>query len=242
MLLEALSSLGIQDSGNIIVHSSFHRFGALGWTPEELIETIICQIGPGGNLVFPTMTWRTVTPMQPIFDESHTPGHVGVLAETFRTGYGDERSLHPTHSVAARGNQAKWLTDAHHLANTPCSDKSPYARLASIGGQALMLNVDINYCTALHRAEELLPDTEHFLIAHPESYTCVSRHGGQHNVDIRRHTRFRREFVNMEDDLARQGALSRITTDGLVLTRVNLAQAIDIVYEALLADPTALDP
>jgi aminoglycoside 3-N-acetyltransferase len=36
-----------------------------------------------GNLFIPTMTWRTVTPEHPDWDELETPSHTGVLTEIF---------------------------------------------------------------------------------------------------------------------------------------------------------------
>ena len=46
----------------------------------------------GGNLFMPTMTWRTVTPDNPVWDEIDTPSHTGVLTEVFRTGYATRRT------------------------------------------------------------------------------------------------------------------------------------------------------
>ena len=71
-----------------------------------MIEALLGHLS-GGTLVMPTMTWRTVTPDRPVWDELATPSHTGVLTEVFRTRYATARSIHPTHSVAACGPRTR---------------------------------------------------------------------------------------------------------------------------------------
>src|SRR5437868_14625464 len=106
---EALARAGVPHNGVLFVHSAFRRLGVQGFRVDAFIETLLDYMRDG-TLVMPTMTWRVVTPAQPIFDEMATVSHVGVVPERFRMAYASHRSLHPTHSVAAYGNLAAELT------------------------------------------------------------------------------------------------------------------------------------
>src|SRR6185437_15742021 len=122
-----LKEARIPAEGVLFVHCSFRRFHAHGFEVDRFIEALLAE-RRGGTLVMPAMSWRIVTPANPVFDELATPSHVGILAERFRTRFASHRSLHPTHSVAALGRRAAALTSGHHLDNTPCSLNSPYGR------------------------------------------------------------------------------------------------------------------
>tara|TARA_R110001592_G_scaffold175466_1_gene414597 strand:- start:18484 stop:19104 length:621 start_codon:yes stop_codon:yes gene_type:complete len=111
-----------------------------------------------GTVVMPTMTWRTVTPQQPVFDIVKTPSHVGILSEVFRTEFASHRSWHPTHSVAAIGSCAQELTSSHHLSHSPCSNQSPYGliRNSSLLEDCYIMFIDVGLesCTFIHHYEE----------------------------------------------------------------------------------------
>jgi aminoglycoside 3-N-acetyltransferase len=54
---------------------------------------------------------------------------MGAVTEYFRGLPGVVRSLHPTHSVIARGPGAHELVAGHHEADTPFGDGTPFARM-----------------------------------------------------------------------------------------------------------------
>ncbi|HVI62949.1 MAG TPA: AAC(3) family N-acetyltransferase, partial [Bradyrhizobium sp.] len=97
-----LERFGVPRDGALVVHSAIAPLSRRGLRAEAIIEALI-EYMRGGNLLMPTMTWRTVTPEQPHWDELETPSHTGVLTEIFRTRYASGRSIHPTHSVAGLG-------------------------------------------------------------------------------------------------------------------------------------------
>ncbi len=107
----------------------------------------------------PTMTWRTVTPDSPDFDELATPSHTGILTEIFRTTMAQARSLHPTHSVAGCGANVSSILGGHHLDDTPCAANSPYGRMRRFDAWVLLLGVGLEKCTAIHHAEEMVDPT-----------------------------------------------------------------------------------
>jgi aminoglycoside 3-N-acetyltransferase len=131
-----LESFGVPRDGALIVHSSIATLSRQGWRAEHMIECLLEYMAPG-NLFMPTMTWRTVTPAQPVWDEIHTVSETGVLTEVFRTRYAVARSIHPTHSVAG------WGPDA----GTPVFANSPYGLLRDYESYILLLGVGLESCT-----------------------------------------------------------------------------------------------
>src|SRR5260370_2922416 len=100
-----LERFGVPRDGVLVVHSAIAPLSRRGLRAEAIIEALI-EYMRDGNLFMPTMTWRTVTPEQPHWDEIETPSYTGVLTEIFRTHYASGRSIHPTHSVAGLAPRA----------------------------------------------------------------------------------------------------------------------------------------
>jgi aminoglycoside 3-N-acetyltransferase len=155
------------------------------------------------------MSWRTVTPEKPFFDELGTPSHTGILTELFRRQFATVRSIHPTHSVAGRGPAAESMIAGHHIDDTPCSANSPFGKLADHDAYVLLLGVGLECCTLIHYCEEtvaadiyLRPPSE------TEVYDCRDRHGVTRSVRLRRHRRHPRDFPSFESGLATGGRLS----------------------------------
>ncbi len=94
-----LRRFGVPRDGVLIVHSGIAQLSRQGFTAEGIIESLLDHAA-NGNVFMPTMTWRTVSPANPEWDEIRTPSHTGVLSEIFRARYAVARSIHPTHSVA----------------------------------------------------------------------------------------------------------------------------------------------
>src|SRR6478672_8256032 len=113
-----LRNFGVPRDGALIVHSAIATLSRHGVRAEEIIEGLLDYMADG-DVFMPTMTWRTVTPAQPTWDEMETPSHTGVLTEVFRTRYAVARSIHPTHSVAGWGPDAATLLSRHQFDTTP---------------------------------------------------------------------------------------------------------------------------
>src|SRR5258708_22203898 len=126
VLVPILDRFGVPQDGVVVVHSAIAPLSRRGLRAEAIIAALIDYMRDG-NLFMPTMTWRTVTPEQPHWDELETPSHTGVLTEIFRTRYASGRSIHPTHSVAGLGPAAPLLVSRHHIDNTPGAATHPSA-------------------------------------------------------------------------------------------------------------------
>ncbi|CAA7612100.1 AAC(3) family N-acetyltransferase [Magnetospirillum sp. UT-4] len=235
-----LKRRGVPRDGILLVHSAFRGMGREGFDPAAVVDVLAEHMTPG-TLVMPTMSWRFVKPANPVFDELATPSNTGVLTELFRRGPATHRSLHPTHSVAARGPAAARLTDGHHLDDTPCGRNSPFGRLAEAESWVLMMGISMDCCTLLHHAEEITaPD--HYVRPpdQTETYLCRARDGRTVDVRLRRHLFLRRDYFRMQDALAERGALSVDLVSSTVCRLYRAATLVALARQALEARPDAL--
>ena len=150
-LAEDACGLGIRRGTALFVHSSIKAVGR-GARAEWLIAALRTAVGDEGTLAFPTFTART----EEYFDSDHTPSVMGAVAETFRKTPGVLRSRHPRHSVAAMGPAASFLIEGHEHTIGPCGVGTPFDKHAQMGGQILLIGVDLDTFTLLHTAEAML--------------------------------------------------------------------------------------
>jgi aminoglycoside 3-N-acetyltransferase len=238
-LSSLLQDFGVPRDGALIVHSAIATLSRQGWRAEDMIECLLEYMAPG-NLFMPTMTWRTVTPAQPVWDEIHTVSETGVLTEVFRTRYAVARSIHPTHSVAGLGPNAATLLSRHHFDVTPVFANSPYGLLRDYESYILLLGVGLESCTAIHIGEETVsPDLYLFPLNPDDIYACRDRHGAVHHVRTRRHRRLNRDFPRFGPPLAEKRLLARGTIAGCPYILVSMRALLREVFAALLANPRA---
>ena len=161
----ALDSFGIEKDAILLTHSSLKACGVIEGGPFGVIEALEATV-PDGTLVFPTLSqknWRTV------FEDWHMdrPSDVGLISETFRTQPGSLRSDNPTHSVSARGRDAKDIVGGPHYENGrygiygdyPFGYNSPWQRMYDsrerygVRAYVLFWGVHMTYNTYKHFAE-----------------------------------------------------------------------------------------
>jgi aminoglycoside 3-N-acetyltransferase len=225
--------------GILTVHAGFRGLSRAGHRAEDFIEALLDHLA-GGTLVMPAMSWRAVTPANPVFDELATPSHVGAAAELFRTRYATVRSLHPTHSTSAAGRLAGELTAHHHEGDTPCALNSPYGLMRGREAFILMLGCGFERSTAIHLPEEIVaPDL--YLVAPQEAecYTLRDRHGRAITMQLRRHRRLNRCFEKFEPLLDAQGQLRRGSLDGTPTLLCSHDALLEAVFAGLARDPRA---
>jgi aminoglycoside 3-N-acetyltransferase len=235
-----LEEARIPHGGVLFIHSAFRGFAQQGFRAEPFIEALTAYMR-AGTLAMPAMSWRIVTPANPVFDEIMTPSHVGIVPEIFRRQYASHRSLHPTHSVAAVGQRAEPLLSGHHLDDTPCSPNSPYGRARSEDTHILLIGIGLERCTAVHLGEEeIAPDVYLKPPAEAEIYECRSRDGAAHRVRLRRHLPLNRNFPRFAVPLVTAGRLRRGTLLGVPWLAMAQEDLLTEVFKALRADPRAI--
>jgi aminoglycoside 3-N-acetyltransferase len=159
-LVSALTRVGLASGNAVMVHSSSKGFEGFRGTLHDAIRILEESVGEQGTLMMPTlsMTGSAIEFARSgkIFDPRTTPSQVGLLTEIFRRSKGVQRSLHPTHSVAAWGADTEWWLAGHPEADTPCGAGSPFHRLLERNGKVLLAGTGISALTFYHCAEEIL--------------------------------------------------------------------------------------
>jgi len=149
-LSRKLPAMGIVRGDILFVHSAFSAVGGMEGGVDGFIDGLLQAVGPEGTLIFPTFTSYT----QP-FSRGGSPSNTGILSDVFRKRPGVVRTLHPSHSIAAIGRQAKYFAQDEWILNTTCGAGTCYMRLSEQGAKVMMLGVDLNRCTMLHACEDM---------------------------------------------------------------------------------------
>ena len=204
-----LRRLGVVAGDVILVHSSLKSFGFVDGGADAVIDALLDAVAPGGTVAVPTLTGtRDDSPAKPPrFDVGASPCWTGLIPETFRGRAEARRSLHPTHSVAAIGSQAGFLTGDHLSCATPCGDRSPYLRLAELDGKVIFLGVTLDCCTLLHGAEEIA-GVDYVLQPEPVRATVTDEQGRTTACETLIHSwSTPRRFAILEPILLRDGVM-----------------------------------
>jgi aminoglycoside 3-N-acetyltransferase len=174
-LAKDLRGLGIEPGDVIFVHSSMRELGHVVGGPAAVIRALEMTVGSHGTIVMPAYSTGGLpyywVKNSPTFDVKKTPSDVGVIAEVFRLQSETIRSLHPTHSVCARGPRAKYLTERHEIAERPFGHGTPFMRLAELGGKGLILGARLRNFTALRIIEDHLGEAYPVRVYLPDRFS-----------------------------------------------------------------------
>lgn len=146
---DQLRTLGVDEGGVLLVHSSFRATRPVEGGPPGLIEVLRDAVGRDGTLVMPSWPADSDEP----FDPTTTPAaeDLGVVADTFWRLPDVVRSDHPC-AFAAAGPHAERIT-ADPLPLPPHIPESPVGRVHDLDGQVLLVGVGHDADTTLHLAE-----------------------------------------------------------------------------------------
>ncbi|MBN2470456.1 MAG: AAC(3) family N-acetyltransferase [Anaerolineae bacterium] len=237
-----LRALGIRPGMLLLVHSSLSSLGHVTGGAETVIAALLEALGPEGTLLAPTLTGteQDSPANPPAFDPLRSPAWTGIIPETLRQRPDAIRSLHPTHSAAAIGPQARALTGDHLNSLTPCDALSPYGRLtAREEGAILLLGVTHAANTTLHAVEEaaaspyhMQPEPARCTLALPEG--TLARHYLLHSWDTPR------RFDVIEPLLLERGIQRNGQVGAAVARLVSARSMFALVLQALRASPRLL--
>ena len=162
---EAVRALGVTEGDILLTHSSFKSLGPCEEGAATVIEGLREAVGDEGTLVFPTLCQKD---WENVYKNWHldAPSDVGYLTNYFRALPGARRSNQATHSVAAMGKHAEYLTRTHGesgrrygtYGDTPFSADSPWQKMYDMGAKVLFLGCMVRSCTFRHFAEYVLMD------------------------------------------------------------------------------------
>jgi aminoglycoside 3-N-acetyltransferase len=151
----------------LMVHSSISDMRPMfAGTAQDVLTLLLRIVGAERTLAMPAFFFgtpelyhRDFYRAHPRFDVRRTPSQMGLVSELFRRSPGVMRSLHPTHSVCARGPLAKELVATHHLSPWACGELSPFGIMGRRKTAILGLGTEYyRSLTQVHAMEEILGD------------------------------------------------------------------------------------
>jgi aminoglycoside N3'-acetyltransferase len=189
-----LGVLPVDRGAAVLVHTAPSSAGfAAG--PETVVDALVdVFVGRnGGTVMVPTFsmagTMRETLASGRVFDVTSTPSSLGPLAEAFRRLPGARRSIHPTHSFAAVGRHADWLTQAHHQCGTTFGRGSPMMRLKEVNGYIAGIGADLGGIAFYHCLEDIEERFPHNAYAPepPSAVRCKGYHGDEYRFHLPAH-------------------------------------------------------
>lgn len=152
-VFQLLESFGIRSDDIVTMHSSLREIGPIEGGADGLIDALkdyLCD----GLLLIPTHTWANVNAANPHFDVRSTVPCIGTLAKVAAFRKDGVRSLHPTHSMAAFGKDARAYIQGEEKSCTPGPMGGALSRLYELGGKVLLVGVGHERNTYLHAVDE----------------------------------------------------------------------------------------
>jgi aminoglycoside 3-N-acetyltransferase len=179
----------------LLVHSSLSTCGRFTAGPDDVLAGLseFCD-----TLILPTHTYCYPTsPKEPgvLFDRETTPSKTGLLTEMFRKQAGSTRSIHATHSLAARGELAEQICTNHYRHDSPCGAGTPYSRLVERRASVLLFGVTFHSYTLFHTAEDASGSAFAYEQGTLDRLRVVDEQGQPCDCWSRRQTRTPRRFA-----------------------------------------------
>ena len=239
---QGLRQLGLAAGSRVLVHSSLSSFGRVEGGADAVIDALLEAVGSSGTVLVPTLTATAQHSSKnpPVFDAANTPCWTGRIPETFRARPNANRSLHPTHSVAAIGADADELTRDHTYSVSPCDDLSPYGKLAQDdGGYVLLLGVGHKSNTTFHHVEELAGGDYHMQRDFAEATILATGEEAQRNYMLHQWGT-PRQFEVMEPLFIERGIQQTAQIGDARVSLVKSRGMVQATLRALRANPRIL--
>lgn len=159
-LVEGFKNAGLKKGDSLFIHSSLRGLGYIENGPNTVIEAFKDVVGKEGTLIFPTFTiynsmQDTLSNKEIIFNPITSKSTTGAITNAFLNSKNVKRSIHPTHSVAAWGKHADYLTSNHYEASTNFGKETPFGKLLELKGKIVGLGINYGPVTYYHVYEDL---------------------------------------------------------------------------------------
>lgn len=235
-LIEHLEAANIDPKGTVLMHSSMKSIGQVEGGADTVLDAL-SEYMKDGLLALPTHTWATVNARNPKFYVETSEVCVGILPELFRKRPGVIRSLHPTHSVAAFGKDAKAFTSGDERWDTPCHRESAWGKLLDRKATILLVGVDLRRNTFIHGIEEWVDIPGRLTDGHEQLYTVLPD-GTEISVPSRRHTGHWSEyFIKVEGILVESGAMYSARLGDALVWVCDTVKMTEVLTEMLQFNP-----
>ena len=150
-----LEKMGIRHTDTVTIHAALRKVVEIENGADVLIDGLKEYLSEGLLLV-PTHTWANVNPKNPVFDVRQTVPCIGTLAKVAAFRKDGIRSLHPTHSMAAFGKNARDYIAGEEKSHTPAPVGGALSRLYDAQGKVLLLGIGHERNTYLHAVDEMI--------------------------------------------------------------------------------------
>lgn len=160
-LIRMIKEMGIKETDTLLIHSSMKAIGEVEGGADTVLDAFMEYLADG-LLLLPTHTWGSMSETHNYYDPAVEPACVGILPNLFIKRPGVIRSLHPTHSLAGYGKDAKAFLEGEENCNTPCPKEGCYSKLRERKAKILLLGVNHVKNTFIHSVEEVLQVPERF--------------------------------------------------------------------------------
>ncbi|MCC6442765.1 MAG: AAC(3) family N-acetyltransferase [Armatimonadetes bacterium] len=242
-IAEGLSALGLCRGDAVLTHSSLSSFGHVEGGANAVIDAILDIIGPEGTALFPTLTGsENLSPRNPpVFNPAEAACWTGIIPETARKRPEAVRSRHPTHSVAAIGRLARWITAGHEYCPSPCWYGSPYDKVREIDGYILLIGCAHASNTTFHHIEETAP-VDYVCQKEPTTGLVVEPNGSRTEVTFYLHSYEgpSRDYPRMEPLFIESGIQATLQVGNATLRLIRSQPMCEMVLERVRRDPMCI--
>lgn len=251
-IVRGLQGLGLKRGDVVMMHSDLRTLagarealaapdGGMRW----LIEAFREVLGPPGILAVPTFTSTFKSaqdgPAGKVWNPATTPSRVGAITNYVLQEADRKRSDHPTHSVAALGDEAEAFVSGHSWRDgaTTFDRNGPWGHLIDADGYILWLGTDMRTQTCVHVVEDWM--------RLPYMCTCVALvevDGETKEVEVLQSPAGPRDFYKKDSKAARAWEAAGLATKGKVVRAdcalMKARTFVDWLWKALLDDPCLL--
>ena len=233
----------------VFFQAGMSAFGTIEGGPQTVIDVLDRVIGSEGLLAMPAfpLTGAAIEHLRrrPSFDARSDPSMMGAISERFRGLPGVTRSLHPTHSVCARGRGAEELVAGHEAAETPFGEGTPFTALRERAAKQVFFGSGVRAITMYHCFEVVREPPYPIDVFWPERIAvgCVGMDGREVEVTTLVHDpRLLPGRIDADPSLESE-VRSRLLAGGMASARLGrgevLCQALDemfATFESMLRD------
>lgn len=240
MVLDSLRALGVKEGDTILTHSSFKSLGGCENGADTVISAMLQAVGEEGTVVFPTLCQKD---WEHVYENWNmdAPSDVGYLTNYFRKLPGAKRSNQATHSVAAIGKHAEYLTETHGqtgrrygiFGDTPFSADSPWQKMYEMNTKTIFLGCRIKSCTFHHLAEYILMDEYLEKLKPLPEYEALKDRVWDYARWERQGIWPHIKSVYLEEILRKEGKLWETTCGDATLLMVNSRDFVDLAIELM---------
>lgn len=227
-----IRAMGISPSDTVLIHTSMRAIGDVENGADGVIDAF-CEVLTEGLFLVPTHTWSCIGRQQPIYDVRSTIPCIGALPRAAAFRPDGIRSLHPTHSMWAHGENAAEFVKNEALAETPTPPGFAWARLAELHAKILLIGVGNDKNTFIHTIDELinLPDR---ISPEPFEVTILDQNGDAFRHPYAGHYCSKTNdisnfFVNFEKPLIALGAQTSGTLGHAEVRVIDASNCRDII-------------